>query len=100
MRGFIEEHSFLVEREYWEGVERADERFHRRIVLASHNPMLVQAYERSKVKLRISLSPTTALHETESTLPHHHAILRAIEARNPEEARSLLWNHLMKEESQ
>jgi len=99
MRKFIEEHRFLVEREYWKGVEKADERFHHHIVLASHNSMLIQAYDRSKVKLRIALTEDITRYELDYTLPDHNAILLSIENRKSEEAKQLMWSHLMKKES-
>lgn len=98
MRGFIEEHRFLVEREYWEGVATADERFHHRLVVASNNQMIVQAYERSKIKLRISMSPNVAQNEYERTLPEHEAVVKAIADRRAEDAQRLMWKHLMKKE--
>ena len=96
----IEEHRFLVEREYWEGVAKADERFHHRIVLASRNSMVLQAYEHSKIRLRISLTEHPAKNEYENTIPEHSAIVSAIREKNADRARQLVWTHLMKQDEQ
>jgi DNA-binding GntR family transcriptional regulator len=98
LKDFIQEHCFLVERQYWEGVAKADERFHHRIITASCNSMLINAYERSKIRLRISSTPNPEKNEYESTIPEHNAILEAIENREAEDARNLLWKHLIKQE--
>lgn len=97
---FVEEHGFLVEREYWEGVAKADERFHHHIVLICGNPMILQAYEHSKIRLRISMGMDLAKNEYENTIPEHTAIIRAIEEKNPEAARNLTWKHLMKSDEE
>lgn len=77
----------------------ADINFHRSIVLATNNPIMIQVLENLTASyekvLRITLQPNTELgHKRRSVFKEHESILEAIELEEPELARIQCLRHL------
>jgi DNA-binding GntR family transcriptional regulator len=78
-----------------QALSRANRRFHRQIHLASHNRFLVQQLD--LVHRSMALLASTSLSaqgRSKKALEEHDAIVRAIEAGNPEGADAALREHI------
>lgn len=88
-------HARAVERRnYVEAIERDDE-FHRYITSISILPRLWRTIEISKAQLdrcRHLMLPRAG--EAEATLEHHREIIRALNSKDPNNARTAMRNHL------
>ncbi|MCY8233349.1 FadR/GntR family transcriptional regulator [Priestia endophytica] len=77
----------------------ADIEFHRSIVMATHNPVMIQTIENLSIlyekALKITLQPNTELeHKRRSVYREHQRIVEAIELEEPELARVQCLIHL------
>ena len=88
-------HGRAIERKEYVLAIAMDDRFHRTISEISNLPRLWRAIEISKAQLdrcRYMMLPRAG--EAEATLEHHREIIRALNSKNPEKARTAMGQHL------
>lgn len=91
----LAQHARALERHSYVEAIAQDDAFHRYVTAISHLPRLWQMIEISKAQLdrcRHLMLPRSG--EAETTLEHHRRIIRALNSKDPEQARHAMRDHL------